>query len=141
MAKTLICKARDWLGVLLMLSICLLANPASWAAPVDWQEVTPTADGRQWWDAGSLRRNRKGNLSVLSRYQPAAEQSDEGKEFQRPGSLYVMELDCGQDLYRDVSVNGIPRFRAQWQAAADDSLITAVIQESCETAASLFPVE
>ena len=48
----------------------LLASPA-WAGPVDWHEVAQGPEGRQWWDAGSLRINRDGNLTVLSRFQPA----------------------------------------------------------------------
>jgi hypothetical protein len=105
------------------------------AAPVDWHEVPASQEGRQWWDAGSLRLSRGGNLSVLSRFQPAA-----GEEDERPrlGDLYVMEIDCGQNLYRDTSVNGVPRFGAEWQPAEGDPLLVAVIRESCEAAAPLL---
>ena len=103
---------------------------AAWAGPVAWQEVPATAEGRQWWDAGSLRRTRRGTLSVLSRYQPAAPQ---GEENQRPplGDLYVMEIDCGLKLYRDTSVNGLPRFQPPWQAAGEDQLVNALIEAVC----------
>ena len=47
------------------------------------------------------------------------------------GELYVMQLDCGQGLYRDKQVNGLPRFRAQWQPSGDDGLITSVIEAVC----------
>ncbi len=109
--------------------------PAGLAASVDWHELPASDAGRQWWDAGSLRLSRGGNLSVLSRFQPAA--SDEGG---RPplSDLYVMEIDCGQNLYRDTSVNGLPRFRADWQPADGDELLMALIQESCEAAAPLL---
>jgi len=106
-------------GLLLVLSLPLAA---AWAGPVDWHEVQPTADGRQWWDDGSLRVNRNGMLSVLSRFQPA--DSDQGE-------LYVMEIDCGQRLYRDTAVNGLPRWGAQWQPVSGDGLIASVIDESC----------
>jgi hypothetical protein len=106
-------------GLLLVLSLPL---PAAWAGPVDWHEVQATADGRQWWDDGSLRVNRNGMLSVLSRFQPA--ESDQGE-------LYVMEIDCGQRLYRDTAVNGLPRWGAQWQPVSGDGLIASVIDESC----------
>jgi hypothetical protein len=49
-----------------------------------------------------------------------------------------MELDCGQELYRDVSVNGLPRFRAEWQAAAGDALSTATLRAACEAGADLL---
>lgn len=131
-----------WLARLLTMALTLVATIATplaaplsaWAGPVDWHEVTATAEGRQWWDAGSLHLNREGRLSVLSRFQPAPPESPPGEEAARPpaASLYVMQLDCDQNLFRDVSVNGLPRFRAEWQAVADDELGAAVIREACQ---------
>ncbi len=121
------------LGVLLWLA----PVQAAVAGPVDWHEVPATAEGRQWWDQGSLRRSRDGNLSVLSRFQPASE-ADADSDRPRLGDLYVMEIDCGQRLYRDTSVNGIPRFGASWSAAGDDELLMAVMRESCEAGAGML---
>jgi hypothetical protein len=121
------------LGVLLWMA----PVQAAVAGPVDWHEVPVTAEGRQWWDQGSLRRSRDGNLSVLSRFQPASE-TDTDSDRPRLGDLYVMEIDCGQRLYRDTSVNGIPRFGASWSAAGDDELVMAVIRESCEAGAGML---
>jgi hypothetical protein len=127
----------------LALVLLLGAMPAA-AGPVDWHEVPPTAAGRQWWDAGSLRVSRNGMLTVLSRFQPAAPvESADGSEAAttKPrilGDLYVMEIDCGQSLFRDTSVNGIPRWNADWQPLAGDGLIGAVVQQSC-SAAGLLP--
>jgi hypothetical protein len=113
----------------------------AWAGPVDWHEVPATTEGRQWWDAGSLRIDRDGRLSVLSRFQPAPPASSEAEEAGRsgPASLYVMQLDCDQALFRDVSVNGLPRFRSPWQAVADDALGGAVIREACAAWADQAP--
>jgi hypothetical protein len=105
----------------------LLPVAPALGGPVDWQEVTATAAGRQWWDAGSLRLSRGGNLTVLSRFQPAAAEGEQTLA----SDLYVMEIDCGQRLYRDTSVNGIPRFGGEWQAAGSEALIDAVIEASC----------
>lgn len=125
----------------------LLGLKPAWAGPVDWREVPASATGRQWWDAGSLRRDRRGTLSVLSRFQPLAE--PEGIEApqsspaagtleakprsarQPLGTLVVMELDCDLRLYRDVSVNGLPRFNATWQPTGGDPLVAATLQEAC----------
>jgi len=108
--------------------------PAALAGPVDWHEVPASEAGQQWWDGGSLRVSRGGNLSVLSRFQPAAGDGDKP----RASDLYVMEIDCGQGLYRDTSVNGIPRFGSEWQSAGSDALIDAVIEESCAAGAALL---
>ena len=97
------------------------------AGPVDWVEVPSTAAGQQWWDRGSIRADRDGLRTVLSRFTPAAD--DDGQ--QPNGELYVMQLDCAQQLYRDKQVNGIPRFKADWQAAGADGLIASVIDAVC----------
>lgn len=99
----------------------------AFAGPVDWVEVPSTAAGQQWWDRGSIRMDRDGLRTVLSRFTPAA--TDDGQ--QPNGELYVMQLDCAQKLYRDKQVNGIPRFKADWQAAGGDGLIASVIDAVC----------
>ncbi|MGA0021519.1 MAG: hypothetical protein ACO3GW_05080 [Vulcanococcus sp.] len=143
---------KSWLGRALawMFSVLILIGglshgrtTAAWAGPVDWHEVAANQDGRQWWDAGSLRVNRNGNLTVLSRFQPAAPadqpRNADGSEPRPPASdLYVMEIDCGQTLYRDTSINGIPQWGSSWQAAAADDLISSTINEACAAGESLL---
>jgi hypothetical protein len=129
-------QAGRLLTLLLLLALALAAPSAALAGPVDWQEVEASADGRQWWDAGSLRFDRQGRLSVLSRYQPAA--GAEAADDDRPplGRLYVMQLDCDEELYRDTAVNGVPRWGAPWLPAAGDALTTRVLQAACAAARS-----
>ena len=121
-----------WLGCLPTVAL---------AGPVNWQEVPSTAEGRQWWDSGSLRATKTGNLSVLSRFQPPnpgdSETGTTGESEPKPkrmADLYVMDIDCDQQLFRDTSINGIPQFRAEWLPASGDNLITAVIEGSCTAA-------
>ena len=125
------------LATLLGVMAWLVPAAPAWAGPVDWHEVAASSEGRQWWDAGSLRLSRGGNLSVLSRFQPAASERDEN---QRPalGDLYVMEIDCGQKLFRDTSINGIPQLRAEWQPSGSDQLIDAVIEAACAAGQDLL---
>lgn len=127
----------------LLITLLIGVGPAC-AGPVNWHEVAPTTAGRQWWDEGSLRITRNGMLTVLSRFQPSApaEPAEPGGSEATPrprilGDLYVMEIDCGQDLYRDTSVNGIPRWNAEWQPLAGDGLIEAVVSQSCAAAGLL----
>ncbi len=128
------------LMVLLLCAASLALRPApALAGPVDWQAVAPTAEGQQWWDSGSLRISRSGNLTVLSRFLPADPDAEPGEQGRgRMGDLYVMEIDCGQKLYRDTSVNGIPRFGAPWLAAGNEVLVNEVIAASCEAGAGLL---
>ncbi|MFM7087149.1 MAG: hypothetical protein ACKOXO_09205 [Cyanobium sp.] len=147
---------KRWLP-LLLLALLLLTPARSWAGPVSWVEVPPTAEGRQWWDAGSLRLNRAGRLTVLSRFSPTPDSTvsdgsvadsrtdgDRARAAMAPsatgerpgpeagiGRLYVMELDCEQELYRDISVNGLPRFNAPWQPTGRDDLTAEVLHQAC----------
>ncbi|EAQ73856.1 MULTISPECIES: hypothetical protein [unclassified Synechococcus] len=115
-------------AAVLLIALAAGPGPAS-AGPVNWQEVPESTAGRQWWDTGSLRLSRGGELSVLTRFQPASEDR---------GQLYVMELDCGQELYRDTSVNGLPRFKAEWQPTGGDDLISEVLDQACAAGSELL---
>ena len=132
--------ALAWLWGLALLTLLVLTplTPAM-AGPVDWQEVGATAEGRQWWDAGSLRVNRDGNLTVLSRFQPApaadAPNNPDGSRRAPASDLYVMEIDCGQRLFRDTSINGLPQWGSSWQVASGDGLIEATLEAVCAAAA------
>ena len=126
-------RVHQWLTSALLASLVVVlmqmavAQPVL-AGPVDWREVPSTSEGQQWWDAGSVRRTREGNVSVLSRYSLKTE--DESPAL---GTLVVMEIDCDQSLYRDTQKNGLPRFRADWEAPAKDDLITEVINDVCSS--------
>jgi hypothetical protein len=126
------------LAGLLLMGVLLLGPCGAWAGPVEWREVAANADGRQWWDAGSLRISKAGNLSVLSRFQPATPESLDGAQRPPASSLYVMEIDCGQELFRDTSVNGIPQWGSGWQPAGRDDLIERTIQAVCMAGADLL---
>lgn len=137
-----------WTSVLaflcsLPLLFWFLVPPPALAGPVSWNEVPPTPEGRQWWDAGSLRLSRNGALTVLSRFQPSGpgDQSEANNTPGRPApsTLYVMELDCSQELFRDISINGFPQFRAEWQTAAGDDLSTEVLRAACRAGGPLLP--
>ena len=126
-------RVHQWLRSALLASLVVVlmqmavAQPV-FAGPVDWREVPSTSEGQQRWDAGSVRRTREGNVSVLSRYSLKTE--DESPAL---GTLVVMEIDCDQSLYRDTQKNGLPRFRADWEAPAKDDLITEVINAVCSS--------
>ena len=117
------------LKVLLALILLLPLQPAL-AAPVEWIEVPATAEGQQWWDRGSLRVNRRDELTVLSRFTPATGEDGES----RASRLYVMAIDCGTGRFRDLQINGLPRLKPEWEIAADDALIGSVINEVCSAA-------
>ncbi|MEI6359830.1 MAG: hypothetical protein WCO50_05820 [Synechococcus sp. ELA619] len=72
------------LALAVMLSFAGLQPQSAWAGPVEWQEVPATEAGRQWWDRGSLRLSKQGTLTVLSRFQAAAEPDPAGSTLAEP---------------------------------------------------------
>ena len=133
-----------WLGQGVMLLLLTLFIPCGFleaeiasAGPVEWKEVPATEAGQQWWDIGSLHYDKDGNLSVLSRFTPALREGEK----QQNGSLYLMHVDCDQKLFRDTSVNGLHRFRAEWKPSDGDELIDAVIDAAEREKADLLVVD
>jgi hypothetical protein len=137
------------LGSLIGYGVLLMPCLPAWAGPVEWHEVAASGEGRQWWDSGSLRTNKSGNITVLSRYQSIDQQIDssqspgqpngaQGQAAKQPNrnrtDLYVMEIDCGQRIYRDTSINGIPQFKGTWLPSGGDKLIDGVVSEACGAA-------
>jgi len=114
--------------IMLFIPLAFLPGGEAVAGPVDWHEVPATEAGQQWWDKGSLRSNKEGLISVLSRFAPTIK---EGENNNNNSKIYVMQIDCSQRLYRDTSVNGLPRLRSEWEPTSGDGLINAVIDEVC----------
>ena len=125
MIQVLALRFRSVAAVVLALILC--AAPVC-AGQVEWREVPSSAEGQQWWDAGSLRLNKDGTVSVLSRY--SLRQEDDSPAL---GTLVVMDIDCSQQLYRDRQKNGLPQFRAEWQPSGSDPLIDGVLSGVCSS--------
>ena len=125
MIQVLASRFRTVAAVVLALILC--AAPVC-AGQVEWREVPSSAEGQQWWDAGSLRLKKDGTVSVLSRY--SLRQEDDSPAL---GTLVVMEIDCSQLLYRDKQKNGLPQFRAEWQPSGSDPLIDGVLSGVCSS--------
>ena len=104
-----------------------LVQKASGIGDVDWLLLKENDDGKEWVDLGSIKKINDNELSVLTKY------------FQNPSkvnlkgetNLYVMRINCDNREYKDISVNGIPSFKAKWKTSNDDELIDVVIDKSC----------
>ena len=104
-----------------------LVQKASGIGDVDWLLLKENDDGKEWVDLGSIKKINNNEISVLTKY------------FQNPSkvkvngetNLYVMRINCDNREYKDISINGIPSFKAKWKASNDDELIDVVIDKSC----------
>jgi len=100
---------------------------ASAIGEVDWLLLKENDDGKEWVDLGSIKKINTNELSVLTKY---FHNPSKGK-VKGETNLYVMRINCDNREYKDISVNGIPSFKAKWKTSNDDELIDVVIDKSC----------
>ena len=100
---------------------------ASAIGEVDWLLLKENDDGKEWVDLGSIKKINTSELSVLTKY---FHNPSKGK-VKGETNLYVMRINCDNREYKDISVNGIPSFKAKWKTSNDDELIDVVIDKSC----------
>ena len=117
------------ISVITIISINLL-NPiqkASAIGDVDWLLLKENNDGKEWVDLGSIVKIKNNEINVLTKYF----QNPNKEKVKGETNLYVMRINCETREYKDISVNGIPSFKAQWKTSNDDELIDVVIDKSC----------
>ena len=117
------------ISVVIIISFNLF-NPiqkASAIGEVDWLLLKENNDGKEWVDLGSIKKFKNNEISVLTKYfQNPSKVKDKGKT-----NLYVMRINCDNREFKDISVNGIPSFKAIWKTSNNDELIDVVIDKSC----------
>ena len=107
-----------------------LLNPiqkASAIGQVDWLLLKENNDGKEWIDLGSIKKIKNNEISVLTKFF----QNPNKEKVKGETNLYVMRINCETREYKDISVNGILNFKAQWKTSNDDELIDVVINKSC----------
>ena len=113
--------------IVISLNLVTQVQDASAIGEVDWFLLKENDDGKEWIDLGSIKKIKDNEISVLTKY------------FQNPGkekvkgetNLYVMRINCDNREFKDISVNGIPSFKATWKTSDNDELIEVVINKSC----------
>jgi len=112
---------------IISLNLFNLGQKASAIGEVDWLLLKENEDGKEWIDLGSIKKINNNEISVLTKYfQNPSKEKVKGET-----NLYVMKINCDNREYKDISVNGIPSFKAKWKTSNDDELIDVVIDKSC----------
>ena len=94
---------------------------------VDWILLKENNEGKQWLDMARIKTISDQELNVLTKfYKNPKDTIDKGQL-----SLYVMRINCNDNKFKDISVNGIPQFNSKWQTSNNDELIDVVIEKSC----------
>ena len=94
---------------------------------VDWFLLKENESGKEWLDLGSIKVLKNNQLTVLTRYyENTSKVKDKGET-----NLYVMKINCLNNEFKDISINGIPQFNSKWKTSNNDELIDNVITRSC----------
>ena len=116
---------------ILIFSILIFTNrvlPSKAISDVDWILLKENQDGKEWLDLGSLKRIKNDEISVLTKFfENPKKENEKGKT-----SLYVMNINCKSNQYKDTSINGFPTLNSKWQDSDNDELIEVVIEKACK---------
>ena len=112
---------------LISLNLLNLVQKASAIGEVDWLLLKENSDGKEWVDLGSIKKFKSNEISVLTKYS----QNPNKENVKGETNLYVMRINCDSREFKDISVNGIPSFKAKWKTSNNDELIDVVINKSC----------
>jgi len=113
--------------IIVFFNLFNLVQKASAIGEVDWLLLKENNDGKEWLDLGSIRKIKDNEISVLTKYF----QNPNKEKIKGETNLYVMRINCKTKEYKDITVNGIPSFKAQWKNSNNDELIDVVIDKSC----------
>ena len=100
----------------------------AYAVNNNWIQVSKTNEGIQYWDIGSLINKSNGLIEIKTKYLKKDTQNQEIIE----ENIYTMEINCINNKYKDISVNGKINLSAKWEDPNGDKLINDLISESCQ---------
>ena len=100
----------------------------AYAVNNNWIQVSKTNEGIQYWDIGSLINKSNGLIEIKTKY---IKKDSENQEIIEE-NIYTMEINCINNKYKDISVNGKINLSAKWEAPNGDKLINDLISESCQ---------
>ena len=123
-----ILKLSILLSIIFSFNLLIFVQKASAIGDVDWLLLKENNDGKEWIDLGSIKKIKDNEISVLTKYF----QNPSNEKVKGETNLYVMKINCDNREYKDISVNGIPNFKAKWKTSNDDELIDVVIDKSCK---------
>ena len=115
---------------ILVLILLILFNRKNivYAANTNWVEVSRTPAGVQYLDRDSVDIEDKGIIELTTKYIKI--DSSTSKVIEE--NIYIMEINCTTNKFKDISVNGKKNLSAKWEDPNGDKLLDDVISDSCE---------
>tara|TARA_B100000965_G_scaffold77266_1_gene61368 strand:- start:1460 stop:1867 length:408 start_codon:yes stop_codon:yes gene_type:complete len=116
--------------IIILIIILLFSFKTNMAFAINnnWIEVSKTPLGIQYLDSDSLINKDKGIIEIKTKYLNI-DSKDSEKIVE---NIYLMEINCLTNKYKDISVNGKNNLNAKWEDPNKDKLINDVITFSCK---------
>ena len=115
---------------ILVLILLILFNRKNivYGANTNWVEVSRTPAGVQYLDRDSVDIEDKGIIELTTKYIKI--DSSTSKVIEE--NIYIMEINCMTNKFKDISVNGKKNLSAKWEDPNGDKLLEDVISDSCK---------
>ena len=95
---------------------------------INWIEVSKTPTGIQYLDRDSINIKGKGVIELTTKYLKI--DTNTSKEIEE--NIYIMNVNCSTNKFKDISVNGKKNLEAKWEDPNGDKLLDDVISDSCK---------
>tara|TARA_Y100001968_G_scaffold15584_1_gene12493 strand:- start:3 stop:416 length:414 start_codon:yes stop_codon:yes gene_type:complete len=99
-----------------------------YGANTSWIEVSKIPAGIQYLDRDSIDIKGKGIIELKTKYLKI--DTNTSREIEE--NIYIMQINCLTNKFKDISVNGKKNLTAKWQDPNGDKLIDDVISDSCK---------
>ena len=118
-----------FLNLLVIILLILSLKPdVAYGIKSNWTEISKTEFGIQYLDKDSLTNKEKGVIEIKTKYL----RMDINNAKKVEENIYIMRINCINNRYKDISVNGNIKIGANWEDPNGDKLINDVITESCK---------
>ena len=97
------------------------------AEEINWIEVDKTNNGIQFIDTNSIKYNKRGFLSVLTKFS----EIDSDDQTIITTNSFLLAVDCENRLFSKLPVNGDLKQVKNWEEPTGNKLIKKTIMNSC----------
>jgi len=120
----------DFLLKTLVVMLIILFNKTNivYGANINWIEVSKTPAGVQYLDRDNIHIKGKGIIELTTKYLKIDPSTSKKIE----ENIYIMNINCLTNKFKDVSVNGKNKFNSKWEDPNGDKLLDDVISDSCK---------
>ena len=95
---------------------------------INWIEVSKTPAGIQYLNRDNIHIKEKGIIELTTKYLKI--DTSRSKEIEE--NIYVMNINCLTNKFKDISVNGKKNLTAKWEDPSGDKLIEDLILDGCK---------